>query len=160
MNRKFLLIPLGLLGFWIVGFSIFSYLPREHWIQAFYPFAKLSYGTVCHQIDEKSFVRGGVHFLVCSRCAGIYVGAFIALLFLLLTLKWNFFSNWYFFAAGFVLLLTDVVINNFLFAEYFKMSAFLSGYLFSFLAVNFTIFELKRNIFIDESKRNTDFYET
>jgi uncharacterized membrane protein len=35
------------------------------------------YSTTCHQNQIKSFSCDGIPFLVCSRCFGIYLGAFI-----------------------------------------------------------------------------------
>lgn len=32
------------------------------------------FGSTCHRLPERSLVLGGVQMLVCSRCAGIYLG--------------------------------------------------------------------------------------
>ncbi len=41
------------------------------------PILKKFYGTVCHQIDAKTFSINGHKFFVCARCTGIYLGALI-----------------------------------------------------------------------------------
>ena len=42
-----------------------------------HPILKRLYGTVCHQIEAKTFSINGHRFFVCARCTGIYFGAFI-----------------------------------------------------------------------------------
>lgn len=42
-----------------------------------YPILKKFYGTVCHQIEAKTFSISGHNFFVCARCTGIYFGALI-----------------------------------------------------------------------------------
>jgi len=39
---------------------------------------------LCHQLPERSFIFGGIQSPVCARCAGIYVGIILTLLFLFL----------------------------------------------------------------------------
>jgi uncharacterized membrane protein len=40
-----------------------------------------SFGTVCHQIPERSFHLEGFPLAVCARCFGLYVGAAAGVLF-------------------------------------------------------------------------------
>jgi len=140
---------------WIAGFSIFSFIPKENSLQAIYPFVKMSYGRVCHQLPGKSFCVNGTSFLICARCTGIYVGSFVGFLFFLLVSR-NYFSiNIKYVTAASLLFLADVFINNFLLTAYNKTGAFITGYLFSFFALNFIIFEVKRNNFFHSSQRDT-----
>jgi uncharacterized membrane protein len=37
--------------------------------------------SVCHQIPSHSFISGNLQFPVCARCAGLYLGSFIGILF-------------------------------------------------------------------------------
>jgi len=139
---------------WITGFSVFSFLPKDGSFQAFYPFAKMSYGRVCHQNSNKSFLINGYHFLVCSRCTGIYIGAFFGILSAFFPLEKYFTTVFKYFIFFSLLLLADVLLNNFVFTFYNKTSAFFTGYLFSFFAANFVILELKRNNFLTTIQRD------
>ncbi len=152
-NKLIVGLVLFLSMFWIAGFTIFSFLPKDNSFHVFYPLLKMSYGRVCHQHLDKSFFVNGSFFLVCSRCTGIYVGSFIGLVTLLLPVKKYISSTFYYFVFFLVILLVDVITNNFIFASYNKTTAFFTGYLFSFFAVYFIIFELKRNNFFHTSQR-------
>jgi uncharacterized membrane protein len=144
------------MAIWIAGFSLFSFLPQDSRLHAFYPLMKTSYGRVCHQQPDKSFLINGSHFLVCSRCTGIYLGGFIALLFSFFSITKYFRTTFRYFVIFSLLMFVDVLINNFILVEYNKTSAFFTGYLFSFFAVYFVIFEIKRNNFFQRSQRNTN----
>lgn len=132
---------------WIAGFSLFSFLPRDHQFRTLYPLAKVSYGRVCHQNPDKSFLVNGLHFLVCARCTGIYLGGFIAMCLSFFSITKYFRTPYKYFVIFSTLMLVDVLINNFLSVIYSKTSAFFTGYLFSFFAVYFVIFESKKNNF-------------
>lgn len=152
-NKLIVALLLFLSAIWILGFSIFSFLPKDNPIQVFYPILKMSYGRVCHQHLAKSFFVNDSYFLVCSRCTGIYIGAFIGLLTALLSSNKYFSFSSKYLVLVLIILLVDVITNNFIFTSYNKTTAFFTGYLFSFFAVNFVIFELKRNNFFHTSQR-------
>lgn len=140
---------------WIVGFSLFSFLPPDSQFRSFYPLVKTSYGGVCHQQPDKSFIVNGSHFLVCSRCTGIYLGGFIAIFLSVFTMIKSLQSRSFkYFTAFSLIMFIDVLINNFILTEYNKTSAFFTGYLFSFFAVYFVIFEIKRNNFFQRTQRD------
>lgn len=140
---------------WIIGFSLFSFLPPDSQFRAFYPLVKTSYGSVCHQQTDKSFFVNGSHFLICSRCTGIYLGGFIAMYLSLFTMsKSLLLISFKYFIVFSLVMLADVFINNFILSEYNKTSAFFTGYLFSFFAVYFVIFEIKRNNFFHRTQRD------
>jgi len=150
-NNLLLLLLISLVFVWIAGFTIFSFLPKDNSIQTLYPFFKMSYSRVCHQNPLKSFYMNGKYYLVCSRCAGIYFGAFVGLL-LCFRSKLNYSASFYnFLIIATIMLFLDVVGNNFILETYCKSSALFTGYLFSFFAVNFVILELKRNNYFHSS---------
>ena len=140
-------MSLLLTAVWIVGFSMFSFISIDSSLHAFYPFLKISYGRVCHQAPFKSFSVNGWQFLVCARCTGIYLGAFLGMLLFTPPIAKYILSGYKYFVAFSLLMLLDAVTNNFIFTEYNKTTAFLTGYLFSFFTVNFVILELRRNYF-------------
>ena len=62
---------------WVLAFRLLlggtGLLP---WIMAGHRSVLLEtvFGTTCHRLPERSLLVGGVQMLVCSRCAGIYLG--------------------------------------------------------------------------------------
>ena len=155
MKTKLILaIILIFIAIWIAGFSMYSFLPQNNPLQAFYPFLKMNYARVCHQTLDKSFEMNGSYFLVCSRCTGIYLGAFVGVLLLTFPIIKNLYSSYKYFFAFSLVLLIDVLVNNFIFTDYNKTTAFFSGYLFSFFTVNFVILELKRNHFFQSMQKH------
>jgi len=62
---------------WVLAFRILlggtGLLP---WLMAGHRSVLLEavFGSTCHRMPERSLVLGGVQMLVCSRCAGIYLG--------------------------------------------------------------------------------------
>jgi len=143
-NKFFVVLILFFTALWIAGFSIFSFLPKDSSLQAFYPLSKMTYGRVCHQDVDKSFLVNGFHFLVCSRCTGIYLGAFIGIFIYLFSIRKYLVDALGYLGFFYLLLMADVIANNYIFTSYNKTTAFFSGYLFSFIAVNFVILELKK----------------
>lgn len=152
-------LVVGLLLFvsvvWIAGFSLLPFLPKNNSFQAFYPFLKVSYAGVCHQQPDKCFKINDSYFLVCARCTGIYIGAFFGLFFSLFSFTKYFSSTYKYFIVFSVIMFIDVLINNLLLELYNKTSALFTGYLFSFFAVYFVIFEIKRNNFFHSAQRDT-----
>jgi uncharacterized membrane protein len=49
-------------------------------------FLKLCYQPVCHQLEERSLRVAGEPSLVCSRCAGLYLGGALGLLVMAVTM--------------------------------------------------------------------------
>jgi len=153
-NNLIVGLLLFLSAVWIAVFSLLPFLPKDNSIQAFYPFLKVSYGRVCHQQPDECFRINGSYFLVCARCTGIYLGAFIGYFLSLFSFTKYFSSTYKYFVVFSIIMFIDVLINNFLLEFYNKTSALFTGYLFSFFAVNFVIFEIKRNNFFHSSQRD------
>lgn len=78
LNRYFIIrVLLRLFVFiltliWFVG--IISPCLNSSYLHSIYPYLKLGYSTVCHQLQTRSFQCNDSYFLVCSRCTGIYLG--------------------------------------------------------------------------------------
>ncbi len=47
------------------------------------------FAVVCHQLPDRSPSVAGVHLAVCHRCVGLYGGAFLACLGLLILVRWD-----------------------------------------------------------------------
>lgn len=71
---------------WILGIFLPVLVDNKSIEQSIFPFINHSYSLVCHQEVEKSFFISGKKLLVCSRCTGIYSGAFLASIYLFFTL--------------------------------------------------------------------------
>lgn len=135
----FLLWNAGIYFEWLINiFPSLAYL---------FPFAKHSYGIVCHQQDLKLIGEGTFHSLVCSRCAGIYLGllttSFITIFFRIGIIR----NNKILFIAVLPMIL-DVILYSIGLYNYSKTIAFLTGwllgsvgfiYLYSPLSTLFTI---------------------
>lgn len=93
------------------------------------PFLKISYSKVCHQIPEKSMTINSSYILVCSRCTGIYIGALLtSLIMILLNLSKNK-STIKLFLFSSLLMLLDVISYNLGIYGYSKTIAFSTGFL-------------------------------
>jgi len=126
---------------WCAGFS-FPPLFENIFFDSL--FLKMFYGLFCHQENDKCIFLFENYFLVCSRCAGIYVGVFAAsaiTLFSNLNIKKNIYLI---LAIG--LLVLDVALNSFSVKEYSKTFAFGTGFLLGsilFLYIHNIIFNKK-----------------
>ncbi|MDP3684254.1 MAG: DUF2085 domain-containing protein, partial [Ignavibacteria bacterium] len=106
------------------------------------------------QQPDRCFRINDSYFLVCARCTGIYLGAFVCLFLSFFSFTKYFSSSYKYFVVFSVIMFIEVLINNFLLESYNKTSALFTGYLFSFFAVYFVIFEIKRNNFFHSSQRD------
>jgi uncharacterized membrane protein len=85
-----------------------------------------NFSLVCHQIEEKTFTIFGMKLLVCSRCTGLYFGAFfVSITTLLSKMKINI-NLKSIFIASFILLLDVVFVSAGLY-NYAKLISFTTG---------------------------------
>lgn len=112
---------------WILGF-ILPCSPID-FFHSIYPISKMLYSTTCHQNELKSFSCNGIPLLVCSRCSGIYFGAFTSSLILLFFQridKLNF-NHIVTFSSP---MLLDVIFYSISIYDYNKIIALSTGFLF------------------------------
>lgn len=114
-------------------------------------------GFLCHQLESRSISIARVPLPVCSRCTGIYAGAFFAFLILWLSSRWN--ENpqqrrWLYWTSGSALgfLLFDVYAGYRMYGDLHPVR-FISGYLFGFI-VFFLIWTWIKNYTIDKTQTN------
>lgn len=113
--------------FWIVG--IISPCISNSFIQSSYPYQKLLYSNVCHQNTYKSFTCNNIPLLVCARCSGIYLGAFlVSLLVLISNMKLNVKTKHLVLFS--LPMLADVILLSLRFYNYNKMISAFTGFLF------------------------------
>jgi len=139
-----LLLLFGL-AIWCTGFLLPIYFPEIVGNNIFYRFLKLCYSEVCHQSKAASFYINDSYLLVCARCSGIYLGAFLVLIFL--SFKKSFFKlslkPLIIFTAPMIL---DAIAVRFGIYTYSKFNAFITGVLFGSIIIIY-IFEVLINYF-------------
>jgi len=122
-------------------------------LNSFYPFQKILYSNVCHQNVNKSFICNGISFLVCARCTGIYFGAFISeVVIMIFNIKMKFKTKYLYLLS--IPMLLDVLFYSIGIYPYNKFVASSTGLLFGssiFLyilsALEYLLFiKLKNNI--------------
>lgn len=113
---------------WTIGiFSEFLMSINTVFSLAVLPFNAMS-SLVCHQDPAKLIEFNGAHSLVCSRCAGIYLGALFASL-ILLFIKPIAYLNYKFLLAASVPMILDVFLSTIDIYPYSKITAFVTGIL-------------------------------
>ncbi len=131
------LIVFLFLVFWIASFSIPIFSNKR--VDDFYFILKIFYSPVCHQNAERCFSFNNIHFLVCSRCTGIYIGLLLSSIILFfrpyikIRVKLLIFS--------FLPMLIDVVMYTLKIYPYNKIIALFSGIIFGSILF-FFIFEI------------------
>lgn len=118
-----------LISVWCVGFSFKSISGDSAFSLASSPILNLFYHNVCHQADHKLLIINGFPLLVCARCSGIYLGALLTSVFVLISFKNIKFSEAVL-KFALVILTVDVIINNLVLNHYNKLSAFFTGLFF------------------------------
>ncbi|MGD8306100.1 MAG: DUF2085 domain-containing protein [Ignavibacteria bacterium] len=75
----------SLLFIWCLGFSFPVLTPSFEGKTLIKPIIAHSYSLVCNQSHTANIFSENSHLLVCARCAGIYIGALIAITLLLMS---------------------------------------------------------------------------
>jgi len=112
-----------------------------------------NYSIVCHQLESSEITFGSTHFLVCARCAGIYLGAlFIAILMLfnLLKLKLSLIPL-LIFSAPLVFDAFAVRLNIY---TYSKTIAFLTGLLFGAIVLIYILETIENSFNLLYKRKN------
>jgi uncharacterized membrane protein len=132
MNKRkiyFRIFIFLLISAWCAGFSFKSLSGGSAVSLVSSPILNLFYHNVCHQQDQKLIVINGFPLLVCSRCTGIYLGALVTSVFVLVSFR-NIKISDILFKFAIIILATDVIINNLFLINYNKLTAFFTGLFF------------------------------
>lgn len=114
------------------------------------PFVKTSYSLVCHQNPDKLiFFSCGFSF-TCSRCTGIYFGALLISLFLVIR-PLDFLPDKKLLILFSAPMIMDVIFTSFHLYSYSKLIAFITGLLFG--SILFFYFYKGLNLLLTEIKR-------
>lgn len=114
-------------GAWFGG--IISPCFDSNCINSLYPFQKQLFSTVCHQSAAKSFICNDLPFLVCARCTGIYAGALVSAVMLMIYNKLFILKTNYMMILSAPMLL-DVILVNIGVYNYNKSLSAFTGFLF------------------------------
>ena len=139
---RFLL--LSSLSIWILGFLLPAISSANNLMTNFL-LSKI-YSTVCHQESAKCISIGGATMLVCSRCAGIYAGAFTAGLFSLILIVPSISRKIFMFSL--IPLVIDVFFTLAGIYNYSQSLAFATGFIFGNVVYLFLQSELE-NLFVN-----------
>ncbi len=130
---------------WCIGFTLNVFTNDSVFSIASTPIFNLFYDNVCHQDESKLISFNGFDFLVCARCSGIYFGALLSSLFLIISFKKREVPLKIFSIVS-IVLFADVILNNFVLNSYNKISAFITGLFFGSVCFRIVIHQLENHI--------------
>jgi uncharacterized membrane protein len=136
---------------WITG--IISPCLNINLPNSIYPFQKMLYSNVCHQDVNKSFACNGIPFLVCARCTGIYFGALMsAVVILISNFKLRFKTKYLYLLS--IPILLDVLFYSIGIYPYNKFIASSTGFLFGSSIFLYILSALEYLLFINQKNNN------
>lgn len=130
---------------WILGFFIEFFIDAAPELVLLHPFLNKTYSGLCHQEAQKLISCGFNHTLVCSRCAGIYIGAFISSIVAFLYIPKFRLSRNYLIYAGAPMLL-DVAFVFCGVYDYSKTAAFLTGFLLGSVSFFYILYGFQKSL--------------
>lgn len=140
-KEKYTLIFL-IIGFiWCIGIISPVIFQNNKTFIAAKPFLNQVYSTVCHQEHAKTIKIYDEEIFVCSRCTGIYIGVFMAILISLFILPKN--RLLHLLISSSVFLLSDVILSSIGIYSYSKYFALSTGLFFGLTLFMFLLSELK-----------------
>lgn len=125
-----------------IAFDILFPDYKDNFIVSF--ILKNFWGNVCHQEHNKSLSINGTYLMVCSRCAGIYFGAWFVS-FISMFIK-QIKINLSLIIICTIPMLADILFYNIRIYEYSKVIAFFSGVIFSSSVVIFFLNNIKSEL--------------
>lgn len=140
-SKKYLIIFFIFISFWCFGIISPVVFQKSKVFLITKPFLTQIYSTVCHQAHEKTISVGGENILVCSRCAGIYLGVFLTGLISLILTKTPMRIS-YFLLSSFILMLIDVSFTTLGIYTYSKLFALVTGLLLGSTLLLFVLEQL------------------
>lgn len=137
---------------WILGFFIEFFIKFSPGLILLHPFLDKTYSGLCHQDPQKAIISGISHTLVCSRCAGIYIGAFLSSLIAILHMPKFITAPKYLVYAG-IPMLADVALASLGVYSYSKTLAFLTGLLLGSVSFFYILYGLQKYVEDFSNKR-------
>jgi uncharacterized membrane protein len=125
-----------------LGIGVAASLPWLMWLAGLGESWLPLFQGVCHQRPERSLHWDGVQMLVCSRCAGLYLGVALGAL-VPLASRLRAQGRFLFFATG-GLMLVEVVVQDLGLHAPWHPTRLLSGLSFGYVAAAWPVAELTR----------------
>lgn len=147
MSLKFRILIFLFLTLWLLGIFYEWVLKTNILSGIAYPIVKRTYSLVCHQDLNKLIEFNNHKTLLCSRCTGIYSGAFIISFFMLFSIRVNL-PSLKIFITIILITLFDVLASTIGLYHYSRNIAFITGLLLGSIGFLYFYFGLKQ--FIDE----------
>jgi uncharacterized membrane protein len=113
---------------WCAG-NVYSFIAAtnvNHFVSAFF---NHTYSIVCHQAEHKLIYLDGSSTYLCARCTGIYIGALVISVYLIITEFKTTISLKPLIITSSIILLDVIFVNTHLY-NYISWIAFTSGFLF------------------------------
>lgn len=141
------------LSIWLLGIFSEWLIPVFQNIAVAIPFLQKSYSLVCHQEPQKLLGESVYHSLVCSRCAGIYLG-FYLVSFVSLFFAFKKEPHLKILLIAAIPMIADVTLYSLGFYNYSKTLALLTGVLLGSVGFLYFYSALKKLIQEISSKKN------
>jgi len=125
-----------LLAIWCIGFFFEWLIPLNEKLLTLLPFLHQTYSLVCHQEKVKLITSNRFESLVCSRCAGIYIGL-LAGSFLSIFKIPHKNPNIKVLLVCIVIMLMDIAAYSVGIYHYSKLVAFITGFLLGSVAFSY-----------------------
>jgi uncharacterized membrane protein len=121
---------------WCIGFFFEWLIPLNEKLLALLPFLHQTYSLICHQQKVKLITFHGFESLVCSRCAGIYIGLFAGSLLAIFRLPQKN-PNIKVLSVCILIMLLDIAAYSIGIYHYSKLIAFITGFLLGSIAFSY-----------------------
>lgn len=125
-----------LMAVWCIGFFFEWLIPLNEKLLALLPFLHQTYSLICHQQKVKLITFHGFESLVCSRCAGIYIGLFAGSLLAIFRLPQKN-PNIKVLSVCILIMLLDIAAYSIGIYHYSKLIAFITGFLLGSIAFSY-----------------------
>ncbi len=136
LKTKFAIVLILLI--WNLGNFIEFYIHLADFLLFFHLFFNHLFSFVCHQDAEKLISFWGKSTLLCTRCSGIYFGAFLFSIVNIFTKQAKSIKTKLLFFSA-IPLIFDVTFTSFGIYNYSKIIAFSTGIVLGFVGLQFLI---------------------
>jgi len=124
------------MAIWCVGFFFEWLIPLNEKLLTLLPFLHQTYSLICHQQKVKLITHNGFESLVCSRCAGIYIGLLAGSIFSLFKIPHRN-PKIKVLAMCIAIMLLDIAAYSVGIYQYSKLIAFITGFLLGSVAFSY-----------------------
>jgi len=124
------------IAIWCIGFFFEWLIPLDEKLLTLLPFLHQTYSLICHQEKVKLITSHGFESLVCSRCAGIYIGLLAGSFLSIFRIPQKN-PNIKVLAVCLIVMLLDITAYSIGIYHYSKFIAFITGFLLGSVAFSY-----------------------